>query len=505
MTPDPIDLETAASEKTAGVSERQGSGWDIRNAPKNYLALIIFQVASSAFSFGAIWLITRHLGEEGYGAIVAVIAASQVAQVLVNWTSAAVVRFGVDEFIETGKIARTFWVRSIMVVANLILAVALSPLWFEPLAGWLKLGTGSFALVMAHFVVTVFWIHIQMSLQAAKLPRAQGFLMMVERFIIFAGVLALTVAVSLTPFGAIVFYIAAPGLMIFWGLYQLRKYIFAGFSIDRAFVFKIIAYSLPLLPMSLVGYFSGSYVDAVFVTKFLSVGELGVYSLATQMNGIVLQVPTLVNALLTPFFVTLDNEEVSNKVNRYFTSALPNVTLAWGALCTLAAIGSYFLIPLIFGVNFSAAGTPLWILLTSSVMAIPILCGYAALTHARSVTSVAAIATTLSAVVNILLNFLLIPRFGMAGCAWATVAAYLVCNIGFAVLLRIRVKMPVSWVYLSILPNLCGTLVFSLTANVWLAIIVAFGLFALVVMLKWRSVGEGVEIIKRLVRPEVSA
>ncbi len=504
MTPDPIDIETAVGEQAAAVSERQGSGWDIRNAPKNYGWLILFQVASAAFSFGAVWLITRHLGTEGYGAIVAVIAASQVAQVLVNWTSAAVVRFGVDEFIETGKIARTFWIRSIVLTANLIVAAALSPLWFQPLADWLKLASGSFWLVMVHFAVTVIWIHVQMSLQAAKLPRAQGFLMMVERLVIFVGIFALTAAAILTQFWAIVFYIAAPAMMILLGLYQLRKYIFARFGMDRVFVRKILTYSLPLLPMSLVGYFSGSYVDAIFVTKFLSVRDLGIYSVATQMNGLALQIPTLVNALLTPFFVTLDNEKASTKVNRYFTSALPNITLAWGAICTLAAIGGYFLIPLVFRPEFSEASTPFWILLTSSVMAIPILCGYAALTHARSVTYIAAITTTLSAIVNIVLNYLLIPRFGMAGCAWATVAAYLVCSVGFAVLLRIKVKMPISWVYLSILPNLCGTLVFSLTNNALMAIIVATVLFILVIAFKWRSVGEGVDIIRRLIRPETS-
>ncbi len=150
------------------ASKRRDSSWDIRNAPRNYISLVLFQVGSALFSFGAVWLITRHLGSEGYGGIIAIIAASQVAQILVNWTSVAVVRFGVDEFIETEKIARTFWLIFLVLAANLIIVAALSSFWFPPLADWLKLRPESFWLVMTHFTVTALWIHVQMSLQGAK-------------------------------------------------------------------------------------------------------------------------------------------------------------------------------------------------------------------------------------------------------------------------------------------------------------------------------------------------
>ncbi len=132
-----------------------------------------------------------------------------------------------------------------------------------------------------------------MSLQAAKLPRTQGFLMMIERLIIFGGLFGLVSAANLTPSGAVICYIAAPAAMIFVGIYRLRSYIFAAFSVDRQFLKKIVAYSAPLAPMTLVGYLSGTYLDAIFVSKYLSTNDLGVYSVATQINGIALQLPTL--------------------------------------------------------------------------------------------------------------------------------------------------------------------------------------------------------------------
>ena len=230
-------------------------------------------------------------------------------------------RFGVDEFVETEKISRTFWVRFVVLLVNLFVVSLISRLWFPQLANWLKLSPETFWLVIAHFAVTVIWIHVQMSLQAAKLPRVQGLLQMIERLLIFVGIFALTAAANLTPIFAMLCYIIAPAAMIFAGLFKLRHFINVRFDIDRAFVRKIFAYSIPLLPFSLVGYFSGSYVDAVFVSKFLSTNDLGIYSVATQINGIALQLPTLANTLLLPLFVTLTNEGLNEKIRSYFTHA----------------------------------------------------------------------------------------------------------------------------------------------------------------------------------------
>ena len=500
MTPDPIDIETAVSAKAAAVSERQGSGWDIRNAPRNYISLVLFQIGSALFSFAAVWIATHYLGSEGYGAVVAVLAASQVAQIFVNWTSSAVVRFGVDEFVDSAKIARAFWVRFAVLAINTAIIFSLSGLWFTPLAGWLKLSPDAFWLVVAHFAITAFWVHVQMGLQGAKLARMQGLLQMIERLLIFVGVITLLLTRNLDYFRITVCYIAAPAIVTILGIFILRRLIFGRFNFDGEFLRKTLVYSVPLLPFSLVGYLSGNYVDAVFIIKFLSTRDLGIYTVATQMNGLAVQFPTLAMALLVPYFVSLVKEGSNREINKYFESALPNLTLFFGLIATAASFVGYYLIPIIFGEEFRNAGLAFGILITSTVLVLPVLCGYAALVHARSVTYVAAITSVLAAATNISLNFLLIPRFGMAGCAWATVLSYAVSLVAFAILLRRITKIPISWVFLAILPNLCGTVALTLTDSVWVAIAVGLSLFILVVGLRWRSVGVGINIMKRLVR-----
>jgi O-antigen/teichoic acid export membrane protein len=451
-------------------NERQSANWDISNAPKNYLLLVLTQVASAFFAFASVWLITKYLGSEGYGSIIAIIAASQVAQIMVNWTSVAVVRFGAEEFVETEKIARTFWLRLFILFWNFLLVSLVSGFWFPPLSSWLKLPAESFWFVILHFAASAFWLHVQFSLQGAKLPRIQGYLLTIERFLIFAGVAGLFLYNSLSPLSALICYSLAPLLMMLVGIIFLRHFIFARFSINWQFTRKILAYSLPLLPFSLVGYFSTGYFDAIFISKFLSTQDLGIYSVATQINGITFQLPTLANSLLLPLFVTLQKESKNQKTSDYFRHILPGLTLFYGLACTALSFFGYFAVPLIFGAEFQGAVLPLWILLASTTVSVPILIGYSALSNSTSTTYISMFAAIFSAVANIGANLLLIPKYGMAGCAWATVIAYIVSVMTFTLLLKRSAKIPLSWVFIALLPSFISALLFSANQNPWLAL-----------------------------------
>ncbi len=495
MTP---DNKPAGNKNAISASERKSSSWDVRNAPRNYLSLVLTQIGSAAFSFAAVWIITRYLGSEGYGGIVAIIAASQVAQVFVNWTSVAMVRFGVDEYIETQRIARTFWVRLTVLIINFAVVAALASFWFPPLARWLKLSPEAFWLVLIHFAVSAFWIHFQMSLQAAKMLRLQGLLMMVERAAILGGLVVLVAAANLTATTAIVCYIVGPAMMIAAGVGALRNYIFADLAVDAAFLKKIFAYSIPLLPFSLVGYLSGSYIDAIFVSGYLSTRDLGIYSIATQISGIAMQLPTLANTLLLPLFVTLQKESGSERSQNYFKNILPTITLLGGLSCVLLALITYFFVPLIFGGEFSGATIPLWILLAACAITIPVALGYSPFTNATSRTNIAMMAAIVSAVVNVASNALLIPRYGLLGCAAATLFAYFSGFFVYALALRLSAQIPPSWSFVAVLPSLGSVVLLIIYQNPWWAAATGLMISLLIGYLFKDSVRQVIPFMKRL-------
>jgi O-antigen/teichoic acid export membrane protein len=484
-------------------NERRTSSWDIQNAPKNYFSLVLAQGGSALFSFAAVWLITRSLGSEGYGGIVAIIAASQIVQVLVNWTAMAVVRYGVDEFIESATIARIFWTRLIILIPNVLLVLLAYPLWFSPLADWLKLSPEMLWFIILHFAGSTLWVHVQFGLQAIKMPRLAGWLLMLERAIIFTALGALFVTGRLSTTWAVICYCTVPLLMMVAGLWFLRKFIFVSFSVDRAFRRKIIAFSLPLLPFSLIAFLSGGYVDAIFISEFLSTRDLGVYAVAGQFNGIILQLPTLANSLLLPLFITVEKEERSQKTQLFFHDLLPALTLSWGIFCTVIAFIGHFIIPLALGGEFGRVVPPFWILLVATSCGFPAFLGYSALSHAASTTYISMYAGILAAIANITFNFLLIPAYGMKGCAWATAICYFVSALTYAFLLKRINKIVLSWTFPAMLPAIVGALCYSETENAWWSFFSSVGVTIILALWHVRSIREAKKYIIQLAGVEI--
>ena len=445
----------------------------MRNASRNYIWLVLLQGGSIALAFATIWLLTRKFGSQGYGGIVAVIAASQIAQVCVNWTSFSLVRFGVDEFVETQKIAKIFWTRFFILAVNIVLAFLLASFWYPYVATSFNFLPETYWLVFAHFVSLALWAHVQLSLQGAKMPRVQGFLQFLERVGILTAIIFFQSIDKLYISSAILCYIAGSFGATVIGLYRLRSYIWAPFSVDLEFIKRVIVFSLPLLPFTVVGYFSGNHIDYVFVSRFLSTRELGVYSVAAQMNGIMMVVPTVASSLLIPLFVTLEKEDQTHKIDHFFNDVLPAMSLVWCGFCCLAGFVGFLTIPVIFGADFAGAISPWWILSAAAAASFPVWVGYYALSQAISATYIAMFSAIFAAITNIAANFLLIPRFGLVGCAWATVVTYLVSVTCFAFLLRRAGKIALSWTPLSILPAVVGAVVLTITVNAYWSLLAA--------------------------------
>lgn len=456
----------------AQEANRRDAVWDIQEGPKNYAVLVGAQVASALFSFAAVWLATRLLGATGYGGVVAIIAASQaIAQLAVNWSSFSLSRYGVEEFVETGRVAKAFWTRFWIFFPNILLVVATSPLWLAPLASLLKLPSRAFIFVLAHFLANALWIHVQQGLQGAKLMRLQGSLLALERLLILLLIIAVALSGSASFLTVVVAYIFAPLGAATVGIWYIRKLIFPISAPDPALLRRMLAFSLPILPASLVGYMSTNYLDAFFITHYLSVADLGVYAVAYQLAGTALQLPLLVGTLVMPLFVTLQVDDQDDRAVRFMQHVIPLLTLLWGIACSFAAVAGGYLLPLIFGEQFREIERLLWPLLAAAALAGPVFMGYAPFSNAKSVTYIAMVGAIAAAVVNVALDYLLIPAFGLLGCAGATTAAYGI-NVAVVIfLVHWRLRLDQTWALQAVLPVLAGTayaLIYSVKAPAFL-------------------------------------
>lgn len=477
-------------------SDRRDSGWDIKNAVGNYASLVVAHGATATFSFASVWLITKYLGSEGYGGVIAFVAASQLVQIFINWSTTALARFGIEEFVETGRITRSFWSRTLILVPNLILVLATTVFWLQPIAELLKIPPAAVWLIGVHLSVTCIWLHIQYSMQAVKMLRLQGAMLAGERALTFIGVLTLIVVGRISWENALWCYIIPPAILSIAGAAAIWKYLSFTTFIDREQLRKMLVFSAPLIPFALVGYLSTSQLDAFFITKYLSTRDLGIYAVAAQISGMTVQLLIVANTVLLSMFVSLKTAGQESILDKFITEAVPAFTLGWSMICVAVSFTSVLVLPVVFGSEFLSSWMVLWILMSASVFLFPVYLGFASLSNAYSKTYVSMYASIAAAICNITFNIALIPRFGMVGCAWATVLSAFTSLTIFYGFLRKSSLISRSWVFMSILPATASSLAISIWSSATAGLLVFVFLSFLVAYFFRSSIKYAIRVIK---------
>ena len=463
----------STEDSNKNSTDRRSSSWDIQNALPNYATLISSQGGIILFSFLNFWYLTRVLGPEGYGGVVALIAASQTAQIFVGWTNLALARLGVEEYVTTGKIDKALWSKTAVSLGNVLLLLVLVPFWLSPLSVWLKIPSEIFPLVIFHFVVTTFGLQIQHALQAVKLLKLQSFFQLIERIITFVLFVTLFFSNRLTITSALLVYTISnlvTGLLGFW---KISPFFSKNLIPDYEWVKKIIFFSLPLFPLSILGFLSANYLDVIFISSFLTIKDVGIYSTAYQFVGLATNFTTVANLLLMPMFVSLQSNQKESAIEIYLRQILPVIVIFWGLYCALLAVFGQYFLPLFFGEKFQEASPISYVLLSAAILNSPTLMGYSPLAIAKSMTRQLLVISLGTSFTNVLFNFLLIPRYGLIGCAWATVISAIVFSLLSMFVVHQGEKIPFSWSYRTVCATIigAGSILLSQKSFIGLAII----------------------------------
>lgn len=482
---------------TTSEEQRQSADWDIRSGASNYLTLIIAQAVGSLGAFATVWLATRLMGAEGYGRVAAVIAATQlVMQIALNWTAHSVTRFGCEEFVKTQKISKSFWTRLLILIPNLLLILFTSPFWLPYLASWLKISSEAQPLVLLYLLASVFWLHLQHTLQGVKLQRLQSILMATERILTILVLLFFVMIGKITPFTLIMSYLISAVTVSLTALWYLRLLIFPFSGLDKTLIKGMLKFSLPLLPSGLAGYLMGNYLDALFITHYLSIADLGRYSVAYLIVGTFLQLPTLGSFLLLPLFISLQNDGRKNGIERYLKEVCPLMVLGWSLGCILSAAICSHLLPLVFGPSYQDVSRLMWPMMATAAMTGPVLLGFGAVANAWLATYISFIATATQGVINVVLNIVLIPHFGLIGCAWASTIACCVCLIVWAYFISKRVPAAGFYSMIATLPVVIGAITSFWQQSQLVIAFIAIVTFALVFYWRQQSLLSGLQALR---------
>lgn len=420
--------------------------------------------------------------------------------VTVNWTAAAVVRFGVSEFVDSGRIAGVFWARTLVLAANLLLLVGTSPLWIRPLASALSVPRFLAPLLLLHLTTAALWYHMQQALMAAKLPKLNAALLTFERVTIVVSLSAIAALWASSLQAVVAAYIAAPLLCAAIAAVLLRRMIFPWTRIHQQRMRELLRFSVPLLPSALVSYFASSYLDSFFIARFMDAAAVGVYAVAYQFAGASMMLIVLAGSLLQPFFISIGPEMREQRIRLYTTRVLPVITLGWSLAAVIgAAIGGPLLLQ-VFGGRYAATGSVLWPLMASVAIGGPAVAGYFPIAYATNRTHILAINSIAGATLNVVLDLVLIPRYGLLGCAWATVAAYL-AGISVTTYLTDRaLNTRTWWNALSTLPAVIAAAFALQHYRSSIAAVAGVLAAALIATIRRAEVAEGSSILLRVLR-----
>ncbi len=180
-------------------------------------------------------------------------------------------------------------------------------------------------------------------------------------------------------------------------------------------------------------------LDALIVNALLSNAATGLYSNAVSMAELVLFIPSSIAAVLQPKIAGATEKE---------KATLPGLMM--GTAFSLSAVGLLgslivmpWFIPWFYGKPYAGAVAPaLWLL--PGMMGLAVTKVLTALMSGLGKPQVSAYATLSGLCATIILDYALIPKFGIVGAAWASSIAYWWSALTVLLLYRVHTKDSIS-------------------------------------------------------------
>ena len=220
--------------------------------------------------------------------------------------------------------------------------------------------------------------------------------------------------------GAFTLALMITSVIGFISLYQ--NYIRTNEKSDQTYTKEILQYSIPLFFVSL-GFLVLTEVDTVMLGIFSSPTEVANYAIGKQFANKLPQISLALAMGTMPIFAKLSKKNYPKLMRIFQKLQAINITIFSFILLGIVSSAHIF-VPLLYGDNFQGAIIPLYILSIHMVLfaiSIPLsnFLNYRGLANKR------AVFLSITMILNIIFNLILIPRFGSSGAAIGTTLSYL--------------------------------------------------------------------------------
>jgi O-antigen/teichoic acid export membrane protein len=236
-------------------------------------------------------------------------------------------------------------------------------------------------------------------------------------FLTIGATLLLVVALDKGPIGVIVGNFT--GTLVVYAILIGYRREQLGLQFDRGLLREMNRFGVPLVPTALFLWVT-NFSDRIFLVQLADTTEVGLYSVGVRIASAMVLLLTAFRLAWPAFAYSIDDDGEARRTYAYVLTYLVALT-TWVA--TTLALLSPWIVDWIAAPDFAESSRVVGPLAFAAVafgayIVVAIGIGRAKRTQFNWVVTGAA------AVVNVVLNLLLIPPYGMMGAAIATVAAY---------------------------------------------------------------------------------
>jgi O-antigen/teichoic acid export membrane protein len=200
-------------------------------------------------------------------------------------------------------------------------------------------------------------------------------------------------------------------------LYILSKNLQLTF--DKTILVDCLKFSLPMAP-SILSAWVLNLSDRIFIERFFSTDDVGIYSLGYKIAGLVLIFVSAFQAAYTPYFYKIANDENQDYAKEKLSSCNTNYILALMVIIFLPAFFSDEIVAIIASAKYQKAASIIPLISLSYFFI-----GLNSLVNLQiyqlKKTKAVMLMIIASALLNIILNFILIPRLGIYGAAYSII------------------------------------------------------------------------------------
>jgi O-antigen/teichoic acid export membrane protein len=226
--------------------------------------------------------------------------------------------------------------------------------------------------------------------------------------------------------------IAVEGCIVAYMVYLLlRRGIIHLRCFDRRLFWSAISFGMPLIVYEIASIVLDSG-DRVLVRKYLGADALGQYSVAYGLSSYVNDLMIVpLNLALLPIYMRMWNTEGVEKTSSFLSTAFNVFVIVAAGVFTLAYVGSHDAVRVLASSKYASQSGLIPIIVAGLLIyTTQVFLSAGLLIHKK--TMAMARALFLSALLNVILNVILLPRVGLAGAAIATLVSYCFCILWLA-------------------------------------------------------------------------